>query len=258
MPRGGPILLILHLALLAAPVSAQTPASVLLGPVQGSLSLRAAHRVDILLALRRSLEARGLAALEPQIAAADELIDCQTPECVEEALDAAGAELAIIPAIWLRGDGSRELTLTLLQRSKRSFNASGTLEEGPAELVDGLVRQLLARRAASWPASASPGPRGSDGSRRPRAWMAGPAVLVAGGAAAFIAIGVGGATKNADQQMNSSAVAAWAALGAASIAGGVAWWVVGRKRRRKKHESVGALAPELALLPSKIDLRLRF
>ena len=88
--------------------------------------------------------------------------------------------------------------------------------------------------------------------------MAGPAVLVAGGAAAFVAIGVGAATKNADQQMNTSAVAAWATIGAAAIAGGVAWWVVGQKRRRKKHESGGVLVPELALFPSKIDLRLRF
>jgi hypothetical protein len=243
-------------------------ALVLLGPVQGSRSLRAAHRADVVLALRRALEARGLAALEPQITAADELIDCQTPECVERVLDAAGAELAIVPAIWSRGDGSRELTLTLLQGSKRSLNASGTVGDELAGVADGLVGDLLGQRAVlaaasaaasmDVPASARSLPRGTDGSRRPHAWMAGPAVLVAGGAAAFIAIGVGAATKNADQQMNTSAVAVWAALGAAAIGGGVAWWVVGQKRQRKTHGSAGALVPELALFPSKIDLRLRF
>jgi hypothetical protein len=82
--------------------------------------------------------------------------------------------------------------------------------------------------------------------------------LIAGGAAAVVAIGVGAGVKGDDQQLNPSAVAAWAAVGAAAIGGGMAWWVVGEKRRRKSGDLWGALAPELALHPTKIDLRLRF
>ena len=82
--------------------------------------------------------------------------------------------------------------------------------------------------------------------------------MIVGGAAAIAAIGVGAGVKGDDQQLNASAVAAWAAVGAAAIGGGIAWWVVGEKRRRKNGDSRGALAPELGLHPSKIDLRLRF
>ena len=73
--------------------------------------------------------------------------------------------------------------------------------------------------------------------------------MLAGGSAAFIAIGVGAATKSENQQLNTSAVAAWSAIGAAAIAGGIAWWVVGAKRRR---------AGAVGLRPTGIDLRLRF
>ena len=94
---------------------------------------------------------------------------------------------------------------------------------------------------------------------RPHAWKAGPIILIVGGAAAIAAIGVGAGVKGDDQQLNASAVAAWASLGAAAIGGGVAWWLLGEKRRRKKPAtSRGALAPELALHPTKIDLTLRF
>ena len=82
--------------------------------------------------------------------------------------------------------------------------------------------------------------------------------MIAGGAAAIVAIGVGAGVKREDQQLNASAVAAWAAVGAAAIGGGVAWWVVGAKRRRKSGGFRGPLATELALHPTKIDLRLRF
>jgi hypothetical protein len=117
--------------------------------------------------------------------------------------------------------------------------------------ADILVEQLLAQHTA--PTSA-PSERlaVSDDARsrgRPHAWKAGPIALLAGGAAAFIAIGVGAATKRDDQQLNRAAVATWSALGSAAIAGGIAWWVVGAKRRR---------APKMTLRPGGIDLRLRF
>jgi hypothetical protein len=94
--------------------------------------------------------------------------------------------------------------------------------------------------------------------RRPHAWKAGPIILIAGGTAAIVAIGIAAGVKNDNQQLNTSAVAAWAAVGAAAIGGGVAWWVVGAKRRRKSGEPRSALAAELALHPTKIDLTLRF
>ncbi|MFW2388829.1 MAG: hypothetical protein ACN4G0_10860 [Polyangiales bacterium] len=223
-------------------------------------------------ALKRALQSHQLHVLTRDETSGEPLITCQTPECVEYTLDVANAELAIVPAIWSHHTGSQELTLTLVRRSKRSLNASGMVEGNLATVADQLVTHLLAESGRPVPASApvpapapapvsaapaAPAPQ-TDTPRRPHAWMTGPAVLVAGGAAAYVAIGVGAATKNDDQQMNTSAVAAWAALGAAAIGGGVAWWVVGAKRRRAKRESAGPLAPELALFPTKIDLRLRF
>ncbi len=73
-----------------------------------------------------------------------------------------------------------------------------------------------------------------------------------------MAIGVGAGVKREDQQLNASAVAAWASVGAAAIGSGVAWWVVSAKRRRKNGGFRGPLAPELALHPTKIDLTLGF
>ncbi len=121
----------------------------------------------------------------------------------------------------------------------------------------GLVEGLLARGAAS--ATGTGTGTGTEGARgRPHAWKAGPIILIVGGAAAVVAIGVGAGVKSDEQQLNPSAVAAWAAVGAAAIGGGIAWWVVGEKRRRKNGDLRGALAPELALHPTKIDLTLRF
>ena len=98
----------------------------------------------------------------------------------------------------------------------------------------------------------------AEGRGRPHAWKAGPIVLIAGGVAAFVAIGVGAGTLDDHQRLNGSAVGAWAAMGAAAIGGGIAWWVVGERRRRKKGDPRAALTPELAFQPTKIDLTLRF
>jgi hypothetical protein len=74
--------------------------------------------------------------------------------------------------------------------------------------------------------------------------------LLTGGAAAFVAVGVGAATKGAGEQLNTAAVAGWSGVGAAALAGGIAWWVVGAKRRRQ--------APTITLHPGGVDLSLRF
>jgi hypothetical protein len=82
--------------------------------------------------------------------------------------------------------------------------------------------------------------------------------LIAGGAAAVLAVGLGAAVKRDDQQLNAPAVAAWSAVGAAAIVGGIAWWVVGERRRHPKNASVSVVAPTIGLRPTGIDLRLWF
>jgi hypothetical protein len=187
------------------------------------------------------------------------VVACQTPECVEQALDAAGAAFAIVPAIWSRESGGEELTLTLLQKSGRNLNANGVVGEDLSGTAANLVDELLARRAAAVPAVAVvPAAAAPSEPAHPHAWKAGPIILIAGGTGALIAVGVAAGIRNDTQQLNTGAVAAWSAIGAAAIAGGIAWWVVGEKRRRPRAESTHPLAPAIAFSPTGIDLRLRF
>lgn len=190
-------------------------------------------------AVGRALESRGYALASPEEPLGQAVVVCQTPECITQALDAARVELAVVPALWSEEGEAPELTLTLVQRLGRNLNASAPLGSELSAAASVLVDELFMQRAAPAPAK-----------KHPHAWKAGPSVLLAGGAAAFIALGVGAATKGEHQQLNTAAVAAWSAVGAAAIAGGIAWWVVGAKRRRG--------APSVALYPSGFDLRLRF
>ncbi len=132
--------------------------------------------------------------------------------------------------------------------------SGGTDIAGRCEPAHTTLGQTAVRSASV----TGPGTRTRGARGRPHAWKAGPIILIAGGAAAIVAIGVGAGVKREDQQLNASAVAAWASVGAAAIGSGVAWWVVSAKRRRKNGGFRGPLAPELALHPTKIDLRLRF
>jgi len=231
-------------------------------PVQGSEAARVRHGERVLGAVWRALSARGYReAVSPELLGSA-VVACQTPECVEQALEAADAAFAIVPAIWSRESGGEELTLTLVQRSGRSLNANGVIGDDLPGTAADLVDELLARRAATGPprnVEAGPRPRGSaSGPAHPHAWKAGPIILIAGGAAAFVAVGVAAGIRNDTQQLNTGAVAAWSAIGAAAIAGGIAWWVVGEKRRRREAESTTALVPAIAFRPTGIDLRLRF
>ena len=189
-------------------------------------------------------------------------VACRTPECVEQALDAAGAAFAVVPAIWSRQDGGEELTLTLVQSSGRNLNASGVLGDDLSATAMGLVDDLLGQRAAVVEAAAAALPAPDEARptepKRPHAWKAGPIILIAGGTAAVIAVGVAAGIRTDTQQINTAAAATWSAIGAAAIAGGVAWWVVGEKRRRKKTRAGGASTPTMAVHPTGIDLRLRF
>ena len=192
-------------------------------------------------------------------------IACQTPGCVEQTLDAAGAAFAIVPAIWSRKSGGEELTLTLVQRSGRNLNANGVVGDDLSGTAADLVDELLERQAAAVAAEASeaaaavvPAAAAPSESAHPHAWKAGPIILIGGGAAAIIAVGVAAGIKSDTQQLNTAAVANWSAIGAAAIAGGVAWWVIGEKRRRSRAKSSSSPSPTIAFRPTGIDLRLRF
>ena len=137
----------------AAPVGAQ--GSVLVAPVQGSEAARVQHGERVLGAVRRALDSRGYRESVSQELLGQAVVACQTPECVEQALDAAGAAFAIVPAMWSRESGGDELTLTLVQRSGRNLNASGVVADDLSGTAVDLVDALLARRAATLPKEAS-------------------------------------------------------------------------------------------------------
>jgi hypothetical protein len=252
----------------AAAVAASASAKewVLVAPVQGSEALRVQHGGRVVGAVRRALQARGYQETVSQELLGQAVVACQTPECVERALEAAGAAFAIVPAIWSRESGGEELTLTLMQKSGRNLNANGVVGDDLSGTAADLVDKLLERQAAALAADASAAaasvvvsaPTAASESAHPHAWKAGPIILIAGGAAAIVAVGVAAGIRSDTQQLNTAAVATWSAIGAAAIAGGIAWWVIGEKRRRQKAESAGTLAPTIAFRPTGIDLRLRF
>jgi hypothetical protein len=251
----------------SVPAAKTVAEPVVVSPVQGSEAARERHGQRVAGAVRRALWARGYEETGSQELLGQAVVACQTPECVEQALDAASAAFAIVPAIWSRLSGGEELTLTLVQRSGRNLNASGVLGGELSATTAGLVDELLEQQAAAMAVLASaaaavalPGPdeAGPTEPNHPHAWKAGPAILIAGGAAAVVAVGVAAGIRTDTQQINTAAAAAWSAIGAAAIAGGVAWWVVGEKRRRKKTQPAGARTPTMALHPTGIDLRLRF
>jgi len=187
-----------------APASASepvpAPVSVLVTPVQGSPSVSAERRARVVDAVGRALESHGYTVDVSHALLGQAVVACQSPECIEQTLDAADAELAIVPAVWSQKSVSVELTLTLLQRVGRNLNASGPVGADLSAAAEALVNELLVKRAAPVPprkADASHRPRGSlsDGPKHRHAWKAGPIILLTGGAAAFIAIGVGAARK---------------------------------------------------------------
>jgi len=216
--------------------------------------------------VRRALQARGYHELASQELLGKAVVACQTPECVEQTLDASGAAFAIVPAIWLRESGGEELTLTLVQRSGRSLNANGAVGDDLSGAAGDLVDKLLERQAAALAADAAsaavavlaPSAAAPSEPAHPHAWKAGPIILIAGGTAAIVSVGVAAGIRSDTQQLNTAAVATWSAIGAAAIAGGIAWWVIGEKRRRERAESTGARAPTIAFRPTGIDLRLSF
>jgi hypothetical protein len=251
----------------SAPPSQTVPVpvkgSVLVTPVQGTETLRVQHGERVAGAVRGALRARGYPETGSQEWLGHAIVACQTPKCVEQALDAARAAFAIVPAIWSRESGGEELTLTLVQKSGRNLNANGVLDDDLPGVVAALVDELLERRGAPVVAAASEGAAPSEAASavapsHPHAWKAGPIILIAGGAAAVVAVAVAAGIRTDTQELNTAAAGAWLAIGAAAIGGGIAWWVVGEKRRRTKTQPSGALPLTMAVHPTGIDLRLRF
>lgn len=243
---------------LASSSPTAAPAAVLIAPVQGSDALGASYGEPVSNAVRGALRSRGHQVTAGQEPWGRAVVDCQTPECIEHALDAADAAFAVVPAVWSRERGGAELTLTLVQRSGRSLNVSAALGTDVSRTATALVDMLLMRQAASsagpevWPdATASETPH-------PHAWKAGPILLIAAGSAAFVAIGVAAGIRDDSQQLDGAAVGAWSAVGTAAVAGGIAWWVVGKKRRRSENSRHGARGATVGFQPTRIDLRLRF
>lgn len=243
----------------SASASAAVPAAelVLVAPVQGSEVLRSELGDRVESSVRVALRDLGYTVTVEQEALGRAVVVCQTPECSDEALQAAGVAFAIVPAVWSRESGGWELALTLMQSSSRNLNATGVIQSDLPSTAVTLVYELLAQRAAVALEATSVAPSDSEPAH-PHAWKAGPIILIAGGAAAFVGIGVAAGTKSGTQQLNTSAVAAWSAIGAAAIVGGITWWVVGAKRRRPESARAATLAPEIAFRPTGIDLRLRF
>jgi hypothetical protein len=238
---------------------------VLLTPVQGSVGLRDQYGEEVAAAVRRALEGRNHSVSGSRDLLGQALVACQTPECSAQVLDAAGAGFAIVPAIWSRAKGGEELTLTLVQHKGRNLNASGTLGEDLDRASGELLDALLLRRATAASTHARAVPTGPDRAssteselRHPHAWKAGPILLIVGGAAALMAVGVAAAVKTESQQLNGATVGAWSGIGAAAIGGGIAWWVVGARRRKPEDEPGAFRGPAVTLHGSGIDLRLRF
>ncbi len=185
----------------SVPVSAPVPASESVpasvpesAPASVSAPASARDGARLAAAVRRGLEAHGYHASLSQELVGRAVVACQTPECIEQSLDAAGAAFAIVPAIWLRKSSGEEVTLTLVQRSGRSLNATGVVGDDLAGATVGLVEGLLARRAEAVAAAATESATGigtetgtgtgtgTGGERgRPHAWKAGPIILIAGG-----------------------------------------------------------------------------
>ncbi|MDH3625461.1 MAG: hypothetical protein OES69_13045 [Myxococcales bacterium] len=238
------------------------PATVLVALVQGASEVRAAYADRVGEALLGALVERGYAVVTDK-ARGEALVACGTLACVEQTLEGGGAAFGIVPAMWVRAGDRREVTLTLVGKSGRNLNAGTVIDGDLSQTTAALVDELLARRSELESNTPSAVPRAADEpkqtSARPHAWRAGPILLWAGGAVAFVGIGAAAGMKDETQELNKGAVVAWSVVGAAALAGGTAWWVLGDKRRRRQAERTAATSnTAIRVSPRGFDLRLRF
>ncbi len=239
----------------------------LLTPTQGDPEAAQQYGERIGAAVRTALESEGLRVVS-EAPFGPSLVRCETPECMESLLVQTGAELGIVPALWRRPQAAGyELTLTFIERSGRTANVEAMVNPSAPEATvhelveDGLVHRV-ARASVVDPVARAAGL--ADEPNRPDYWKAGPALLIAGGVATFIAIGVKAAQRGCSStvdevciertEFNKASLATASVLAAGALLGGTSWWVVGRKRRR---EADGKLA-SLRLGDSQIHFRLDY
>lgn len=254
------------------PVDARVGAVVLIGPVQGTEGVREIYQDRVCHALGQALAARGYRHAVNR-SGGRSLVTCSSPECSRAVLEHAGARFAIVPAVWARAEGRRELTLTLVGKSGRNVNAGTVLDRDLATTTATLVRLLLERNAqeratdatgAEWIArerhdaeegrpGTVPEDRASPRPRFPHAWVAGPIALWAGAAATFVSVGAVAAMRDEAESLNRGAIAGWSVLGGAALAGGTTWWTIGHQRRNPRVREFA-----IRVSPSGFDMRGRF
>lgn len=253
----------------ALDASAQPKArtAALLTPTQGDPQAAQQYGERIGAAVRSALESQAVRVVSEAPLGAS-LVQCETPECMESLLVQAGAELGIVPALWRQPQtGGYELTLTFIERSGRTANLEAMANPSdPEATVQELVEDGLERRMA--PASlVDPVARAAGLADEPNTgnyWKAGPTLLIAGGIATLVAIGVKAAQRGCSStvdevcvertEFNKAGLATASVLAAGALVGGTSWWVLGRKRRR---EADGKRA-SLSLGDSQIHFRLDY
>jgi hypothetical protein len=253
----------------ATDASAQPKArsAALLTPTQGDPQAAQQYGARIGAAVRSALESQAVRVVS-EAPVGPSLVRCETPECMESLLVQAGAELGIVPALWHQPQtGGYELTLTFIERSGRTANVEAMASpSAPEATVHKLVEDGLERRTA--PTSVvDPVARAAGLADEPNPvdyWKAGPALLIAGGVATLVAIGVKaaqrGCSSSVDEvciertEFNKAALATASVLAAGALIGGTSWWVLGRKRRRETHGKHASLQ----LGDSQIHFRLDY
>ena len=248
----------------------------LVSPTQGDTALKDLIGERAEAAIRRALTSHGYVTSPRDSMLGTALVACETPECMDQVLSAAGAEFGVVPAVWTRTrDGEKELTVTLIERSGRTINLEGTIDakNTTATVASRLIEEALTQRGIE-PIIGNPvaeaAAKNSESKQR-QYWIAGPILLIAAGAGMGIAVGIAAAQDGCSErrgercvertELNNTVAIVLSAVGAAAVAGGVAWWVIGAKRRkRSRQETEGAAASttRVGVSPTGVHFRMQY
>ena len=248
----------------------------LVSPTQGDTALRDLIGERAESAIRRALNSHGYVTSPRDSMLGTALVACETPECMDQVLSAAGAEFGVVPAVWTRTrDGEKELTITLIERSGRTINLEGTVDANntTAMVASQLIEEALAQRGVE-PLMGDPVAEAAAKNSEPKErqyWIAGPILLIAAGAGMGVAVGIAAAQDGCSERrgdqcvertdLNNTVAIALSAVGAAAVAGGVAWWIVGAKRRRrarKEIEGAAARTTRVGVSPTGVHFRMQY
>ena len=248
----------------------------LVSPTQGDDALRDLIGERAEAAIRRALTSHGYVTSPRDSMLGTALVACETPECMDQVLSAAGAEFGVVPAVWTRTrDGEKELTITLIERSGRTINLEGTVDANntTAIVASRLIEEALAQRGVE-PIIGDPVAEAaakSSESKQRQYWIAGPILLIAAGAGMGVAVGIAAAQdgcseRRGDQcvertELNRTVAIALSAVGAAAVAGGVAWWVIGAKRRKRASKDTkgpAASTTRVGVSPTGVHFRMQY